>query len=593
MLTRKSDDGLAETQEPVKKSGKKSKLPIKNKPLSFYDYKTGFYRFIYYIGIQVIRSIRRVKKRIKKAVMRAVWFIKNHKHTLEESAHRNYKRIVRTVMIPVHMYKEAYIQFRDNVDRYDRKVTPGYWKIWGATFKQTILPVISHFAEDIFNIVAPIVAFFILIGTIQHYVSMNYIISVEYNNVHMGYIQNEAVFEQAQQEVKKRIIHDGETEAAQFIPVFTFEKKDKRPLTDVYTLSDRIIASSVNDLLEADGLYVDNSLVGAVENGNEIIDLLKRIKLQASSGAENEQVAFVKDIKLVSGLYPVNSITDVAAIEQKLTSQVNAKRTYVVQDGDSAWLIADKTDTKLEALMELNPGIDESLLVGKELLIEQAEPFLSTKVIRTETYKEDIPFSVVKTQDSSRLIGNDKITIQGKNGQREITEQITLINGLETERLPVSTNIISEPVAQHITVGTMKPIQYVSQATGGQVGNFINPLPGSYISCGFWGYNNHTGIDLVYSGGRTYGSPVVASAGGTVEAAGWGGAYGYQVIINHGGGIKTRYAHNSSLNVVPGQHVNQGQTIAAAGRTGRVTGPHVHFEVIVNGSYKNPVNYLG
>ena len=82
---------------------------------------------------------------------------------------------------------------------------------------------------------------------------------------------------------------------------------------------------------------------------------------------------------------------------------------------------------------------------------------------------------------------------------------------------------------------------------------------------------------------------VVASAEGIVELSGWQQGYGYTIVINHGGGLKTRYAHASRLSVKAGQRVNQGQIILTSGNTGRSTGPHLHFEVIQNGRYVNPL----
>lgn len=102
-----------------------------------------------------------------------------------------------------------------------------------------------------------------------------------------------------------------------------------------------------------------------------------------------------------------------------------------------------------------------------------------------------------------------------------------------------------------------------------------------------WG-RMHEGIDIAVPSG----TPVVAAASGTVIQAGWGGGYGNLVVIDHGGGIATAYAHNTSLAVSVGQHVTQGSVVAYSGSTGHSTGPHVHFEVRVGGAARDPMGYL-
>lgn len=98
----------------------------------------------------------------------------------------------------------------------------------------------------------------------------------------------------------------------------------------------------------------------------------------------------------------------------------------------------------------------------------------------------------------------------------------------------------------------------------------------------------HSGIDI----GVDEGTPVHAADGGTVIAAEWYGGYGYAVVIDHGNGLSTLYGHNSELAVSAGQTVSKGQVIAYAGSTGNSTGPHVHFEVRVNGDAVDPMGYL-
>ena len=98
----------------------------------------------------------------------------------------------------------------------------------------------------------------------------------------------------------------------------------------------------------------------------------------------------------------------------------------------------------------------------------------------------------------------------------------------------------------------------------------------------------HRGIDI----GAPAGSDVLAAEAGVVLTAGYNGSYGNYVTINHGGGYVTLYAHNSKLLVKAGQSVTRGQVIAKCGSTGNSTGPHVHFEVQVNGGLVNPLKYL-
>ncbi len=105
-----------------------------------------------------------------------------------------------------------------------------------------------------------------------------------------------------------------------------------------------------------------------------------------------------------------------------------------------------------------------------------------------------------------------------------------------------------------------------------------------------WGGTDfHPGIDIA----NDMGTPIIATADGIVEYAGWNsGGYGNMVDINHGNGIMTRYGHASQVVVATGQAVKRGQLIAYMGSTGFSTGPHVHYEVHINGQRVNPVSYL-
>jgi len=141
--------------------------------------------------------------------------------------------------------------------------------------------------------------------------------------------------------------------------------------------------------------------------------------------------------------------------------------------------------------------------------------------------------------------------------------------------------------------------------SGGYVskGDFTWPVPGVYnITSGYgWrniGYGNefHKGIDIASAG--VFGKPIVAADSGRVIMAGYGnygtgyGGYGNVVVIDHGGGLSTLYGHCSKVAVRAGTNVKKGQVIAYVGSSGQATGPHLHFEIRVNGAAKNPMNWF-
>jgi murein DD-endopeptidase MepM/ murein hydrolase activator NlpD len=115
------------------------------------------------------------------------------------------------------------------------------------------------------------------------------------------------------------------------------------------------------------------------------------------------------------------------------------------------------------------------------------------------------------------------------------------------------------------------------------------PVSGSMTSGFGWRWGRmHEGIDIA----APTGTPIAAAASGTVIYSGWLGGYGNLVVIDHGGGLSSAYAHQSSIAVGTGQSVVQGQVIGYVGSTGFSTGAHLHFEVRVNGQAVDPLGYL-
>ncbi len=168
-------------------------------------------------------------------------------------------------------------------------------------------------------------------------------------------------------------------------------------------------------------------------------------------------------------------------------------------------------------------------------------------------------------------------------GQRQVVAQIVRNNGDEVSRNELSSKIISEPKAQVVLKGTKDLPPLIG------TGSFIYPTRGTLTSRfgPRWG-RMHNGIDLA----APVGTKIRAADGGVVISAGWEGALGYCVRINHGQNKTSVYGHCSKLFVKKGDKVYKDQHIANVGSTGRSTGSHLHFEIHINGVPKNPLKYL-
>lgn len=199
--------------------------------------------------------------------------------------------------------------------------------------------------------------------------------------------------------------------------------------------------------------------------------------------------------------------------------------------------------------------------------------------------------SKLKEKNSSNMNG---ITISEKY-EIELKDMTTVEDAVaklyvEPKKITVASN--NESVVSKTYTGTVNTATTIS---GGKVGlglSLVKPVSG-VISSRFGVRSNirssaHTGLDIATSTG----TPISAAASGTVTFAGWKGSYGYLAVITHSNGVQTYYGHCNKLYVSAGQTVSQGQTIAAVGSTGNSTGPHLHFEIRVNGVAYNPQNYL-
>jgi len=334
-------------------------------------------------------------------------------------------------------------------------------------------------------------------------------------------------------------------------------------------------------------LTVDGEVIGAHES-KTALELLRQRMLEASTtDYRGGKVEFVQDVKIVPMGSEDATMMSIEEMETALSGNSREPVVYTVQSGDTVSGIAYKYDTSVSAIEAANPDlVAEKIKIGDEITVSASIPTLSVKETVVEEYTRAVGYETVKETTDDLYTTQSRVKRAGVNGEAAVTAEVVYVNGQEEERTVLEWINISEPVDEIIEVGTKKPPKKAA------TGSFMRPANG-YISSRY-GYRRsmgdfHTGVDFA---GPT-GTPIYASDGGKVTYAGWKGNYGYCVFIDHGNGYTTVYAHCSKLLVKVGQSVAKGETIAKVGSTGRSTGPHLHFEVRVNGKHQNPLNYIG
>lgn len=291
-------------------------------------------------------------------------------------------------------------------------------------------------------------------------------------------------------------------------------------------------------------------------------------------------LSFVEQVSVYRSYVDPDGLSDLTNALTEVTKQKESNKIYVVESGDCLSVIALDYGTTVSELVKLNHMEDaDTLREGQELIIAVPEPDLKLRLVMGEVYEEDYEKTPVIVKNDNWYTTKEVVLQEGSTGHRERNDVVVYENGFEVSRNLAQQTVMVESVAAVIERGTIKPPTY------------IKPLNGGRFSSGYgyrWG-RLHKGVDYACSIGTT----VFASSAGTVVQAGYNsGGYGNNVVISHPDGRMTRYAHNSKILVHVGQHVEQGEPIALSGNTGRSTGPHLHFEIYINGSPVNPLKYI-
>ena len=296
---------------------------------------------------------------------------------------------------------------------------------------------------------------------------------------------------------------------------------------------------------------------------------------------------YADKIEIVESYLTKAEITPVEEAISLVTEQQDVQKIYKVESGDTLSEISMKNDIPLEKIIELNDSLEDensTIRVGEELIITAPEPELSI-TWQEEIYVEEDYEAEIQYVYNDEWYTTDQVVLQQPSaGHHKIAAVKTYYNEKELSTEILKEEVTLEAVPKIVEKGTKIPPTYIKPISGGrlssQFGRRSAPVRGASTY--------HKGVDWATPIGTT----VWASSAGTVAKAGWGSGYGYVVYINHADGRQTRYAHLSKVLVKVGQTVSQGQKIALSGNTGRSSGPHVHFEILIGGSQVNPLKYL-
>lgn len=369
--------------------------------------------------------------------------------------------------------------------------------------------------------------------------------------------------------------------------------------------------NTAKDNLEDEIAALDSKITISVEKINDLTSEKNKIESQMSVTELKLQSAYVAEASQYEGMkeriqyaYENNDIEYIdALLAAKDFDKVNNTSEYVSK-------VSDYDQAQINSLIQIESEIAayqeelESNLTKVSELKKDAED--EQKVL-----EDNMSAKQGKVAEYTGMINDTEADLAELYAAEEAAEkELQAIAAAVPAYVPVTQTVTIEvPVTTTVTntnasatdatpqTTTTTVTQTVTTTTGYSGGGMIWPMPASHMISSNFGYRTaptagatsyHRGVDIACP----HGSTVIAAASGVVYSVGYRGAMGNVVMINHGNGVVTVYEHLSAFACSVGQEVQAGQAIAYAGSTGVSTGPHLHFGVMINGNYVNPLGYV-
>lgn len=356
------------------------------------------------------------------------------------------------------------------------------------------------------------------------------------------------------------------------------EEKEKEQ-TKIYVLDKNVFVEAIETFIKT---YAGDEAYEAYKNKTQ-----KEIE---TTGSIIENVYLKNNVTVKETNIPVNEKIYINAAELSkffLFGKEEQKSNYTVSDGDTIETVAFNNKISTQEFLLSNPNftsINNLLFPGQVVTIGITDPQI--QVVVKEYLVEDVEssFTTEITYDSSRLKGDNSVLREGENGLNRISRELEITNGIITttttksiEELKPSISkimVYGDKVVPHLGTGNWGWPTNQGYTISSPYGWRVDPINGSR--------SLHTGLDIAGTG---LGSPVYASDNGTVIKSEYNNSgYGNYIVINHNNGYYTSYAHMNQRISNVGDTVAKGQVIGYVGRTGRATGPHLHFEAWYGGA---------
>ena len=390
----------------------------------------------------------------------------------------------------------------------------------------------AHLGMRAARYVMPLLALGVFVFTVRHTLNRSFSLAVEVNGKLVGYVESENVLEAAKNTLQQNIVSLGQDDQWQITADYTLAV-DPDELLDQDSLARTLLEMSHNEIQPGAALYVDGQLVLVSDDAPGLRQALQALKTTAAEGAgEGSAAEFIRDVELQEGIYFTSDISSETAVQQTLS------------------------DTDLFGL----------------------------RTIRRAVEIREIPYETITTRSEEYRWGSVQTIQTGQAGSAQVTVDYVTEGGVTNEQI-VESVTLQEPVNEEIVIGSRMPAGSLAEVSG--YGTLLWPVP-NYKYVSRWMSSGHTGADICANAGQD----ILAAADGRVVTAGWHYSYGNYIILDHGNGMRTLYAHCSKLYVSYGQYVSQGDVIGAVGNTGNSFGKHCHWEIYLGGSRVNARQYF-